>query len=227
MNENKNFDKLIDQLIHDASNIAAENLGKDMPEPEKAEFSKEHEEEMKKMFKRERNNLLRKKLSRHSRCAAIFLLILIAASSIMIFSVEAWRIKVMNFIIEIKQTHSEISFSDDNTGGGAYKSDEITLDYIPYGFELEKSDMTDNSVNLIFKGEDNYFIFSMDPIDIQMGIDTENASVKKIVINGDEALYSSNNNINILVWHDEELSYKLSGTIKEDEMIKIAEKTKN
>jgi len=132
----------------------------------------------------------------------------------------------MNFIIEMNQTHSEINFGDDHTGD-AYTSDEISLAYIPEGFKLEKRDANVNSVNLIFKEEDNYFVFSMDNISGKMGIDTENASVKKTMINGKEALYSSNNNVNILVWYDEEFSYTLSGNIEERAMVKIAENIKN
>jgi len=78
----------------------------------------------------------------------------------------------------------------------------------------------------MFKGEDRYFAFSMNDINGSMGIDTENASVKKIMINGQEAIYSSNDNVNILVWHDENFSYKLSGKIEEKEIVRIAEKIK-
>ena len=223
--EKEMMDELNKDIIDEAANKAAENLGNNLPEPEIIEFSKEHEEAMKRIFKKERNKLLIKKISKYSKRVAIFFLVLVVASSVTIFSVEAWRIKIMNFIIEMTQTHSEINFSEDNKGD-TYTSDEITLGYIPEGFKLETSDISENSVNLIFKGEKNYFVFSMDAINSKMGIDTENAAVKKTMINGEEALYSTNNNVNILVWHNEEFLYKLSGTIEEKEMIKIAENIK-
>jgi len=225
MSDNKTLDKILDDIIDEAALIAAENLGKNMPESKIIEFSTEHEVEMKRIFRKERNKLLFKKILKHSKRVAIFFLALVVLSSVTIFSVEAWRIKIMNFIIETSQTHSEINFSEDNKGD-TYTSDEITLGYIPEGFKLEKSDVSRKSVNLIFKDEDNYFIFSMDDINASMGIDTENASVKKIMINGQEAIYSSNNNVNILVWHDEDFSYMLSGKIGEKEIMKIAENIK-
>jgi len=225
MSEYKTLGKILDDIIDEAVLIATENLGENITEAEKVEFSKEHERKMQTLFRKEHNKLILKKTIRYSKRVAVFFLVLIAASCVTIFSVEAWRIKVMNFIIEMNKTHSEINFGDANTGD-AYTSDEITLAYIPEGFKLEKRDSNENSVNLIFKREDNYFVFSMDSLNGKVGIDTENASVKKTIINGKEALYSSNSNVNILVWHDEEVSYTLSGNIDEKEMIKIAKDIK-
>ena len=86
--------------------------------------------------------------------------------------------------------------------------------------------MSAGGIDLIFTGKENYFVFSMDDINSKMGIDTENASVKKMTVNGREAFYSSNDNVNILVWHDEESSYTLSGKIEEKEIFRIAENIK-
>lgn len=222
MSDNKTLDKLFDEVIDEAAIIAAENLGQNLPEPEKVEFSKEHERKMSKIFKKERNKLAFKKVVKYSKRIALLLIILGLISGITIFSVEAWRIKIMNFIVEMNQTHSEINFGDDDKGD-TYTSDEISFGYIPEGFKLESSDVNVKSVNLIFKGIESYFVFSMEDINSAISIDTENASVKKNMISGKEAIYSTNNNVNILVWHDEEFSYKLSGTIDEKEMMKIAE----
>ena len=226
MSDYKTLDKIFDDIIAEATSIAAENLGRNMPEPEAIKFSKEHEEAMQKLFRKERKKLFYKKISKYSKRAAVFLLAVIIMSGITVFSVEAWRVKVMNFVVEMSQTHSEINFSEDSTKGDSYTSDEITLGYIPKGFKLEKRDAKGNMVSLIFKREKDYFIFYMSKITGSMGIDTENASVKKIQIDGQEALFSSNKNANILVWNDKEHSYSLSGTVEENEMVKIVENIK-
>lgn len=227
MSDNKTLDKVFDDIIDEAASIVAENLGADMPEPEPREFSKEHEAAMRKIFRKERKKLFLKKISKYSKRTAVFLLAVIVVSGVAVYSVEAWRIKVMNFVIEMKQSHSEINFGEDNTKGDSYTSDEITLGYIPEGFKIEKRDVRDDRVSLVFKGKNNYFVFSMNNFTVSMAIDTENASVKKTTINGQEALFSSNSNVNILVWHDKEFSYTLSGTIVEKEIVKIAENVEN
>jgi len=226
MSDYKTLDKILDDIIDEAASIAAENLGKNIPEPEAAVFSKEHENAMQKIFRKERKKLFFKKVLKYSRRAAVFLSAVIIMSCIAVFSVEAWRVKVMNFVIEISQTHSEINFGENSSKGDSYTSDEITIGYIPEGFKLEKRDVKNNMVSLIFKGEEYYFVFSMNDITCSIGIDTENASLKKITINGQEAFYSLNKNVNILVWHDDEFSYTLSGTLEEKEMVKIAESIK-
>ena len=66
----------------------------------------------------------------------------------------------------------------------------------------------------------------MSDINGSMTIDTENATIEKIMINEQEAFFSSNSNVNILVWHDGDFSYRLSGTIDKNEMVKIAKSSK-
>ena len=222
--DNKIMDKILDDIIDEAASIAAEDLGKNMPEPETVVFSKEHEEAMRKLFRKERNKLFFKKVSKYSKRAAVFLLAVIVISGITVFSVEAWRVRVMNFFIEMSETHSDIKFGENSAKSDSYTSDEITLGYIPKGFRLEKRDAKGSMVSLAFKGEEDYFVFSMIDITGSIGIDTENASVKKTEINGQEALFSSNKNINILVWHSENFSYRLSGTVEEDEYTKYFER---
>jgi hypothetical protein len=214
---------LLDSIITEAAPTADENIGKDFSEPETVKFSSEHETAMRKIFRKERNKLLIKKILRHSKRVAVFLLAVIIVLSITVFSVEAWRIKALNFIIEMNKSHSQINFGENNAKGNSYAVNGINLGYIPEGFMLEKKDANNDMGSLVFKGEKYYFIFSMSDIANTLAIDTESASIKKTNINGQDALFSSNNNVNILVWHDEELSFSLSGTIEENEMVRIAE----
>lgn len=223
MNENKLYDKLLDDLISHAAPIAIKEMVNEMDEPEPVEFSKEHEAKMKQLFKKERNRLRYKKILRHSKRVAIFIIILITVITVSIFSVEAWRIKVLNFIINMQQTHSEIDFNKEIVQGDSYISDEISFEYIPNGFKLQSNNYEENMLFLRFTNKEQYFRFSTATIEGNMGIDTENGDVKRVIINENEGIYSTNNNINILVWHDNDLSYTLFGNIKEIEMIKIAE----
>ncbi len=224
MNENKTFDKLIDQLIHDAANISADNLGQNLPEPEPVEFSEKHNLAMKKLFKQERRKIIIRKMIRNSKKVAILLLVLVLTASISIFSVQAWRVKFLNFIMNIGQTNSDIQFWNDNGSGDTYSSDDVTLGYIPEDFKFVSSQARMNGVSLLFQKDENSFALQIQPVDALLAVDTEKAEMEKIIINGKEALYSSNNNTNLLVWHDDIYSYLLSGNISKSEMVRIAEK---
>jgi hypothetical protein len=154
----------------------------------------------------------------------IFLFFVIA-TGVTIYSVNSWRVSFLNFILEMKQTHTDINFNEDNKGA-EYSNDEIRLGYIPEGFTLDRSDITESYIYLMFKNESKYFTFTMDDIQSTTSIDTENAGTKKININDFEAYYSTNNNVNILVWHNNQEVFQISGNIEEKEIINIAKKVK-
>lgn len=222
MNEDKLYNKALDDLISYAGPMAIAEMAMGMKEAEDVEFSEGHQRIMEQLFRKERKKLRLKKLVFYSKRAIACVLIFVTIVSVSILSVEAWRIKFLNFVIEVNQTHTHMNFSEDATTGDSYHSDAISLDYIPIGFKLEKSNVMENYIYLIFKADEQHFSFSMNNIDGSMGVDTEDATIKRITINDYEAIYSSNNNINILVWHDDRYSYMLSGNIDEKEMIKIA-----
>lgn len=226
MNRDKIYDIAFDNLISHACSIYIDETENQDEKHGVIEFSKEHQEKMKLLFKKERSKLRLKKFVLNTKRAIACVFILITIVSIPILSVKALRIKFFNYIIDMRQTHTDITFSEGNVSGEAYKSELISFDYIPLGFKLEKSDVRGKTIYLKFKSGEQYFTISKYDIDGSMGIDTENAIVKKIAINNQEALYSSNDNINILVWHDNDYSYKLSGNIFENEFIKIAESMK-
>ncbi len=224
--KNNIYDKLFDDLIsYTGSMYIDENYNAD-DKQEVIEFSKKHQRKMRKLLSG-RNKLLHitgtgSHAKRVLACTAILLIIVI----IPVFSVDALRSKLFNFIIDMKQTYTEIIFRDDPDINDSYHSDTISFEYLPSGFKLEKKEERENFIYMKFKSEDKYFTFSMYSISGSIGIDTENAQVKRVMINNYEALYSSNLNVNILVWNDGIFSYKLSGNIDEDTMIEIAKKIK-
>ena len=57
-------------------------------------------------------------------------------------------------------------------------------------------------------------------------IDTEGGVKEDVIINKYSATYTSNDNVNTLIWHDEKNAYHLYGNIEKDELIKIAENIK-
>ncbi len=224
--KNNIYDKLFDDLISYTGSMYIDENYNTEDKQEVIEFSKKHQRKMKNLLSG-RNKLLHiAKTGSHAKralaCAAILLIIVI----IPVFSVDALRSKLFNFIIDMKQTYTEIIFRDDPDINDSYHSDTISFEYLPSGFKLEKKEERENFIYMKFKSEDKYFTFSMYSVSGSIGIDTENAQVRRVMINNIEALYSSNENVNILVWNDGIFSYKLSGNIGEDTMIEIAKKIK-
>lgn len=194
---------------------------------EKHEFSEKHKNNMENLFRRERKSRIYDRTKTYVKRVAVVFILVIAISTITIASVSAWRIKVMNFIMEMTQQDTNINIDKDGFKSNSYKDNEMILNYVPEGFILEKIELLQNNyVYYEFAKEHDFFDFRTMDINSSLSIDTEDANVKKITINEREALYSENENNNILVWHDEELIYVLTGNISKNELIKIAKNFK-
>lgn len=189
-------------------------------------FSEKHEKDMNQLFEKERKIHSSNKTKIYLRRAAAIFIAVISISIATISSVNALRIRFLNFISEITQQDTTIHFADENTELPLYKFENMTFEYIPKGFYLIESSKAGNSLSLEFKNNNEYFDFYLKSLKSALSIDTENSLVKELEINGKKALYSEKNNSRILVWYDDSNAYVLTGNISENELIKIAENIK-
>jgi len=221
--KNDVMDKIIDNLITTATSTAIKQMPEDISVPEEELiFSKEYESKINKLLFRERRKVRSKKLSKILIHVAAAFLIFTTVATVAIYNVEAWRIRFRNFIVDIRQQYTIIDFNEEFVGD-TFRTDELYLGYIPYEFQLEESSMSENYLFVLFMKDSMFFSITVNDINHIMAVDTEDASVRRIQINGLDAMYSTNENINILVWHDNEYSYRISGNLDEETIIKIAE----
>ena len=229
MNKNELIDKVFDEVLYYAVSLAEEEMMKELENnlDEKVEFSKEHVANMQKIFKVYRQKLFYKKMVAVTKRVAIFFIIISVVGAISIMSVEAWRIKILNFFIEVKDNHSDIHLREEMSDNNSYKVADITFEYIPDGFTVENTNNTKNNLFIQFTNENNlYFSLNINDVDVNLSIDTENADLKKIFLNRVEALLSEKDTIKILVWHNDKYMFTLIGNIETSELIKIAENIK-
>ena len=96
------------------------------------------------------------------------------------------RSNVVNTIIRICEDHTDISFTDmgekDYTSAGY----QITPNWLPEGFELSEEGNTSLSIWKLYQddGEGNIYISMTTAENNSMAIDTENAKVSQIKVNG-------------------------------------------
>lgn len=216
----KAFDAMLEASASDMENNVVESLLEGY-DGKNHEFSEKHKKDMESLFRRQRQNHFYNSLKTYGKRLALIFILVIAISTITVASVSAWRIKIMNFILERTQEDTNIIIDKDELT--FYENNELSLNYVPEGFVLEKSESKNNFIYYEFVRENDFFDFHTMDIKNSLSIDTEEANVKKISINNMEAVYSENNNVNILVWHDDEIMYILTGNISENELVKIAE----
>ena len=177
-------------------------------------------------LKKEERKQKRKKIiySTMKKVAIFFIVFSIGLTSIMIGS-EAFRIKLLNFITNIKESHTEIQVVDSN-------DIEIPIDwtyyyypeYLPKGYELKVANEYGTNRILVFVNLDNdEIIFSQSPNTGKYQMDTEDAIVEELFINGCKGIYVEKNEVKTLIWYDDNTIYNISGKAKKEDIIKMAD----
>lgn len=219
---------LWDQILDEAAMRAADHLGEIAPSSPPVQFSKEHEEKMRRLFRRVRRKKRMKAVRRYSIRAAVVILTLGVVATATIFSVDAFRIRFLNFVMDVNPTYTELQLKEEQTHG-SYANNTIELSYVPTGFVVEQERIVSNYLNISFRNNGVSFSFSRSSIQVASTIDTENAELKNFTINGMEAILSAKEEVSILAWHDDRYAYEVlvDGNMPEDEIIQIAEGVKN
>lgn len=228
MNKNELRENTIDEILKHSVPVAEQFMIDELSGDVKKghSFSDDFNNKMDLLLKREKNMMRNRTVLKIGKQLAACFVVLLIGTAITILSVEALRVKFLNFMLETFPTHTEIKFSEVQEQSNKFETEEVALNYIPSEFKLEMSDLNDQDVTLYFVNENKEFTFTMEKITAAIAIDTENSQVKKFKINDMEAFYSKNSNVNILVWHDAEFSYTITGNIDEKELVKIAENVK-
>lgn len=220
---NNTFDKVFDALLDEAANDYVNDMGSmlDSEPVQDVEFSEEHTRRINKFFAQRRRSQKIIKFSKFATRAACVLLVLLVASTAAIFSVEAWRNTVINYVFDPDAPGTFLGFGD-NDGGEYYCEKGMWLKYIPKGFVLKEDGSNNRHINLLFVDEnDNYFSVGTRQMDGIWNVDTEDAEVKEIVINGQKAITITSYKANAIIWYDNMFSYTIHGNIAQQELLKI------
>ena len=221
MQENR-FDSIFEQLLEEAAITESKEFENSLLEPEEDfEMSAEGKERMEKLFKKERKSRRVKKMICYGKRAACIAVAAIVVSSVAVFSVEAWRIRFFNFMFNPDNPGMEYNFNDERSTH--YSDEYIALNYLPVGFELTEQDISRRSITLMFQKGEEYFSVKMHSMSGNSSVDTENGTIENIKINGHNAIYTTNPNINCVIWHNDEVAFRVLGNINKEKLVKIAE----
>lgn len=216
-------ERALDDLIKYAVNEAAKEMAEEMPEPKKVEFSKEHEEKMKKLFKQYSK---KKKASFRGNIKKVIIIaaVLTAMLGVSLVSVQAWRVRFINFVMHITDTNTEIRYAEPEESGDTYQTEDVKLGYIPSGFTLSESRGGREKLYLKFANEEQAFALRIRIGDSIMNVDTEDADTRKIKVGDKEIFLTEKDDNYTLSWSQSEKAYTLNGNMPEEELLKIAEK---
>lgn len=234
------INKIVDQLLEEASSKYLENEEEKIKEVDDSEFSDIHKQKMKKLFKEVRKNETRKKAVKITKRVAVIVLCAILITGGLITSVEAWREEVVKFILKNNSdNYMSIEFGDnryeisgeiyENYENNSYETDEIKFLYLPEGFEIEYEKATDAYVQYSFINNDKFIRLKEEKLENNYSkkADIENTDNEKFEIGNKEVFKVEKENSRMqYIWYDEVYSYSVTANIDEKEILKFIENIK-
>ena len=138
-------------------------------------------------------------------------------------SVEAVRIRVIEFITEVFEKFTSISYQKHE----GEHSDKIEVSYlpryIPEGFEVIEEEQIFNDVHINYRnGLGEEILFRQIEINTNNSIvDTEGTILEKILLEDREYYYYENKGVKNIIWIQGEYQISISSEIDKDELIKM------
>lgn len=167
------------------------------------------------------------------RVAAVVAIVLIAAN-VSVVSVPAMRQAALGFLTKTYDTHTEIKkeTSEKSQESKIKKDDrfnivfdkEYEITYLPDDFHILSISKSSMGINKDFTdGKDKLIMFSQNVDDMVFNVDTEDANIKNVDINGQEAFMSVNGLEITITWRVGDYFIQLlSNGVEEQEILKVA-----
>ena len=180
-----------------------------------AERSKKHEKWKKNLFNKMRDDHYHRFTTRTIKVmlvAAILCALLLTA-----FVIPSSR----EFMLDKFDIASRYKITENNKNS---VDGEITVGYIPEGFELKSQTYQSKHLVHHYESNDNrFFIVYKYPSSMEVHFDTENYATEEIIVDENKYIYCHGNlNMNNLIWTKNDYVYRIDGTLSKDEFVKIA-----
>ncbi len=177
-------------------------------------------------IKVEKNKRTRRRFQTLSKRAAIFVVLFSLSVLVTTLSVEAFRVKLFNMITEVKEKYTSISVTEispkieDSISWTSF----FTPQFIPTHYELTDSQSFGELKILFFTNDEGKEIqFSQTSSSPDFQVDTENAKMSDVLINGEKGILVEKESLSTLIWTTEATTFYILGEIDKDTIIKMAE----
>ncbi len=214
--KNKAFENMLKYAVDEANKQQID----EMSQCEKVEFSKEHEDKMRKLFAG------KVKRVKYVKRILIIAAVMVVLFSVSIISVQGFRVKFMNFILSFTETNTELKYADESEDNNSYSVGDIDFAYMPEYLEFNSSRNQGKNICVKFNNNDKYIEIRIREIDAIANVNTEKADAELLMIKGIETFITQKDDVFILSWNNASKTFELMGNIEREELIKIAENVK-
>lgn len=184
-----------------------------------AEYTKNHEKWKRKLFNKMRDN-------RYHRFTTKTVKVMLVAAVLCALLLTAFVIpSSREYIIDNFDIFSRYQLTESN---GNSVNGEITVGYIPEGFELINKQNSLKNSNYIYCNQSGVMItIAKSSSSIKVEFDTETGIIENFICDKIQyTFYIDENNCGYLVWNKNDYVYQTYGLISKDELLKIAETVK-
>ncbi|HAS92166.1 MAG TPA: hypothetical protein DCS12_08040 [Clostridiales bacterium] len=197
-------------------------------EPSEHEFSALYRKNIKRIIKEQKNWNDPKKAGSKKKIRMIILIAaaMIALGGITVAACEPLREWIVSLFVEEYDDHIKVkTFSGSEADFDVPELNELYEPaYIPDGYELQEEGLDSTMLYMIWINDDgNYVSYYQGLLDDITSINNENMTVKDIVINGNNAIISFDDENTIITWSDNKYMHQIVGIINKDEAILMAE----
>jgi hypothetical protein len=174
--------------------------------------------------KEERRKAIFKQMRYIAAKAAVVAIVLLASLSIVTLSVKSVRAKIFEFFTNIYEQFTDVNPNNDyKTAMANIKWDSFYYPtYIPEGFRFNSYEMFGFIKMISFK-KDNILIQLHQTSNMNsIRLDTEDAAVTKVIINGFDGLLIVKEGRSIIFWNNGVTYFYIVGIMSENDAIKMA-----
>lgn len=196
---------------------------------EPQQFSPAFERKMRKLIKKVERREWRRMHRKTMQCAAALFAVMILTGGVLVTKVDAVRIPVMNFVINVSEEFSDIQVVDSERKLELSEASNDYLPcYVPEGFSVEfVEEYSDTWIVQYTDRIGEYYSIDFYRSAINGSMDTEGATVTEQKINGYPALIIDKKDYLTVVWCPDGSEYIISGTISMEEVNSILSSIKS
>ena len=182
---------------------------------------------LEKLLRRQRRSPAVNAALRYARRAAAFVLVFLTLSfSCLMAADAAFRERVIRAVMEVFQDFTEFTYTSDSPA--LEEPGNLVFTYLPEGMEETGREQSATACYVYYESPDGAFVeFSQtlvaDGVEMQLGLDTEDAEVFDLTVHGTEALGIVKGVDRTIHWTEGPFVYLLSGTIPMEELERVAE----
>lgn len=231
MADRKLMEEYENSLMSLAVSEMLEKMGKELEEeyknmediPPDPDAGKKFYKAIDREYKKGRRRAFGKKAAKFGRYAVTVCAAVIVAVSISVVSVDALRVKFLDWLANIRPTHTTYNDID-------YYNDSVFPEYMTSGYSLQFYSKDNSIITETFINNNNYIISILINTDNTVfNSDNEATDSELIEINQNIAMYTERDESKSLMWNDDKASYVISSNdpeLSKAELVEIAQTLK-